>query len=111
MIDPKRQCRVELAERVVGELGQMHHGLHPTQIGLTDAAHVSANRGEVRCAGIVQTALAVETGVEPYDVMSPVRKERGQQDADVSVRSSDEDLHRTLACRAGGAVSAAWAAM
>lgn len=70
------QAWVELAERVVGELGHVHDGLEPGEVVLGEVAQVAGQDGDPVGAGLIEPAGAVEAGVEPDDVVSGRREDR-----------------------------------
>src|SRR6185436_1415519 len=46
-VDLVRQARVEHAQRIVGQVGQVHDGVEAAQVGRTHVTHVARERRDV----------------------------------------------------------------
>ena len=101
-VDLVRQLRVDVAERVVGERGQVDDRVVAAQVLGRHVAHVALERRNLGARR--EIAAAVEERVEPGDVVSRRGEERCGDGADVAVVAGDQDLHcrglaATRACR------------
>ena len=94
-VDVQRQRRIETAERVVRERGQVDDRVETSEVGGSDIADVADAPGNPTRLRPEVTA-AVEVGVEARDVMPAVGEERREHRSDVAEMTRDEDSH-TLA--------------
>ena len=93
MIDVVGAVGVEVAQRIVGERGQMHHRVEADQRVHFDFAQIGPER---RHAGEAVTEIATGEilGVETDDLVSG-RVKRGNEDGpDIPGVARDQNLHR-----------------
>ena len=87
-----RQIGVQIAERIIGERGQMHHGVEPVQIAgfyVTDVFLHAGYDGEA----ITERAVLVQIRVHADDVVSVPNEHGDHHGADVTLVSGDQDAH------------------
>ncbi|MCY1561300.1 hypothetical protein D9M68_985360 [compost metagenome] len=73
MIDLIGDVVVELAQRVIGQLGQMHHRLKSLKVFFGDVPNVLADPLWRFFNGVVQPAISVEAGVDAHHVMTTLQ--------------------------------------
>ena len=95
MVDVVGQGRVEVAQGIVRQRGQVHDRVDPVELLHRDVAQVGVDlRDRREPVGIAERAAAIQVGVEPDDVVSR-RLEDGDEDgADVAEMTGDEYAHR-----------------
>ena len=92
MVDVVGQALVMLAERVVRQLGQMHHRIELDDIGGIDVADILGQHRQM-AAIVVERAVAVEAGIETGDLMAVVLQQPSEDCADIAVCAGDQDFH------------------
>jgi hypothetical protein len=99
MIDVVGAVRIQVAEGIVGDRGQVDHGLEAAQVLDRDVADVAPQRARRAVIGTEVAALE-QQAVEP-DHLVAGRLEHGMEDgADVAVVAGQEDLHVNAPLRA-----------
>ena len=96
MIDLERQLGVVLAQRVVREFGQMHHRVVTAQVIRRDLPNVLLLAPGRLPHAVIQHPIAVKTRVEAGHVVPGTRQLSREQDADVTIRSCDEQFHSVV---------------
>jgi len=69
MIDFIGDVVVELAQRVIGQLGQVRHRIETLKVFFCDIANVFSDPPWRLFDGVVQPAVPVETGVDAHHFM------------------------------------------
>ena len=84
----------QIAERIVGERGQMNHGIDAGKIARRRIARVLADR---RHFGNLATgrkcAARIEVAIKAYDLMSGLKQHRRHNCADVAQMSRQQYAH------------------
>ena len=84
---------IVLADRVVGELGEVHHRVEAAQVLGPDPAQVLGDHLGMGLAVVEQPAAAVEAGVEADDVVARLQELRAHDHADIAVGSGQKNFH------------------
>ena len=95
VVDVVGQGRVEVAERIVRQRGQVDDRVDPVELLHGDVAQVGVDlRDRRQPVGVAERAAAIQVGVEPDDLVTG-RLEDGDEDgADVAEMTGDENPHR-----------------
>ena len=99
VVDPVRDLGLVLAERVVGQLGQVRDRIATVEILLGDLAQILVEclwaKGVVPVVA-VEPAVAVVAGVERQDRKAALDQVGSQYGPDVSIDPGNEDFHLPL---------------
>src|SRR6185312_12525723 len=96
MIDLESDLGIVLSQRVIGQLGQVHHGVAARQILGRHVTQILVERSRAiqHCAVIaIEPAIAVVAGVQPQNLVACRGQEMHQPRADVTVAAGNEYLH------------------
>ena len=91
MIDLSRQLRVEVAERIVGERGEMNDGVAAAEELELRLSHVGTRSRDT--GGFVQRAVREVAGIHSHHDMPGALQHRSHHRADVPEMSREQDLH------------------
>ncbi len=92
VVDVVGAARVEVAQRVVRDAGQVDDGVEALEVLGFDIADVEGQRLAVE-HGRVEIAAAKEAVVEADDFVPCALEERDEYAADVAFMAGDEDFH------------------
>ena len=90
-VDSVGQVRVEIAQRVVGQGGQMHDRVEAGEIAGLDVAQVLAQLGDVR--QWLHLHPGIEPAVEPHDLMAGITHHRCQHRSDIAEMTRHQHPH------------------
>ena len=78
MVDLVGELGVEVAERIVGQAGEMDDGVEADEVGVLDVADVLADRRDVirRAEPVAEGAPLVKVAVEAGHVMAALAEQR-----------------------------------
>ena len=93
VVDLVGDVAVELADRVVRHLGEVHECVVALEILEGDVAGVLRQHLRALFVGVVQPAHAVEAGVEAGHVVAALEQVVAHAHADVPVSAGEENLH------------------
>src|SRR5690554_3303261 len=94
MVDLVGERRVEVAQWIIGEGGQMYDRVEAGEVGFAGRACIP--RPELLLAPGIPGAV-IEVKVDPHHVIAIRRQVRGENTADVTARSRHEDTSRQFA--------------
>ena len=94
VVDLERDVRVELADRIVRQLGKVDDRVEAAQVLHGDVPDVLGHPGRRAVHAVVQPADAVEAGVEAGDVVAAVEQIGAQDRADIALAAGDQDSHQ-----------------
>ena len=100
VIDLVGDFGVVLAQRIVGELREVHHRIHALEVlrfGVAQIEHARERDDRHPLRIDVQRTLAIEPRVEPPHFVARRNEQRRQPGAYVAFSSGDENLH-VLVC-------------
>ena len=92
MIDIKRQLRIEVPQRIVGQCRQVHHGVDAFEVGRLNIAqvfHNLRNRNRFRSKG----AGAIQVCIQSNDLVARFQKHRDQNRPDITTVSRYQYSH------------------
>ena len=84
MVDLVGTLRIEIAQRVVRERGQVDHRIEAVQVRLPDVAQIHAPSGRLRRA-LTERAPLEQTIVQPDDRMVRATQHRRHHRADIAL--------------------------
>src|ERR1700720_2745974 len=93
VINGVSRALVQLAERVVRQLGQMHDRVEPFDVLWRYPAHVLGKGERPRGAIVVKPAIPVKAAINPDDVEPPLQQLRPENGADIPVDTGNEYPH------------------
>ena len=93
MVDGEGDLGREVAERVVGERGEVDDGVEAVEVLGGDVADVGLAGGQL--GDVAERVVGEQARVEPDRLVAGRLQQRGQDGADVAVVAGDEDLHST----------------
>ncbi len=93
MVDVVGQLRVEVAERIVRQGGEVDDGLEALEMAGLDVPDVEPDAGDLLPA-IPEAARLVEARVEPHHLVTGFQEQRHHDGADVALVAGDQHLHR-----------------
>ena len=94
MVDLVGDVRCELAERVVGQLGEVDDGVEAGQVGDVQLADVLDQRAGRDVDAVVEPTLPVEAGVDAGDLVAAAHQLGREQAAEVALGAGDQDAHQ-----------------
>ena len=95
MVDVVGRLRVEVADRVVADRGEMDHGVEADEVLALDVADVRAHRLDLGWRR-PERAGGEEVGVEADDLVAGPLEHGDEHGADVAVVAGDENAHMNL---------------
>jgi hypothetical protein len=87
MIDFVSEGRIVVAERVVGELRQVHDRIETFEIELRQLPHVTRDNRWARSAVLEQPTSTIQASVDPERAMSALQEFAAKYGADIAVCS------------------------
>ena len=93
MIDLMGQSRILLADRVVGQLGQMADRIESLEIVHGDIAQILADHTRLATGHRVKPALAVKTSIQTSDFVTAIDQVRTEDGADITVCAGNKNFH------------------
>ena len=93
MVHVHGEVGIVLADRVVGELGEMHHRVEALEIGGRDLALILRDHLRMGAVVVEEPAAAVIAGVEPEHLMARLEQLRTHDRADIAVGSGKKNAH------------------
>ena len=101
VVDVHGEAGVVLADRVVRELGQVHHRVEALEVACRDPALVLGEHRRMRAPVVEEPAAPVVAGVEPDHLVAGLDELRAHDRADIAVGPGQEHAHGYSAARAG----------
>ena len=95
MVDVVGEVRRQRSQRVVGQGGQVDHGVHPGHVVGRDVAQVDPMPRRVG-GRRAEDAVGEQAGVQADDLVSGGREDRGHHGAQVALVSGQQYAHRFI---------------
>jgi len=92
IIDVISQIGVQVAERIVGQAGEMQHGVEAFQLIRLDIPNILSDCGHFDDTVTVRAPL-IKIAVEPHDFVTMLQQHRRQYGSDVSQMARDQCFH------------------
>ncbi len=93
VVHPVGDLAEQVAQRVVGQLGHVHHGVEAAQVVLGEGAHVAVQGRQALLDALVEPAGPVEAGVDAGQLVPRVGQLRADHGAEVAVAAGQQDAH------------------
>ena len=93
MVDLVRELGIEIAERVVREIGQVDHRVEAAQLIDRDIPHVLLELRNGYNTLLFERALLEQIGVEAHHFVARFDEDRDHNGADVALMAGDQYLH------------------
>jgi hypothetical protein len=106
VVDLERHVRVELAQRIVRQLGEVDHRVEAAQVVDGQVPDVGRPPRGRPVDAVVEPADAVEAGVDAADVVAVSHQVRREDRPDIALAAGDQYAHRSPVdgsrCRSAG---------
>ena len=97
MIDVVGELRIQVAERIVRQGGEVNHRVEAGELGRLDPAHVGANRRHLR-AFAAEGAFLEKIRIQPDDLVTRADEDVHHHGADIAVVTGYQYSHSFTSC-------------